>query len=119
LLLPPETANLPINTPSGFQLHEVSFCSIALNYKIIVYLHVDAIAASTCRIHVAGSVGVDTVRKAFGSICEQLPVVQSFTVWGDVEAIDGRRIGQIVLSWECMNAGVRDVDVFEVRAGLC
>jgi hypothetical protein len=62
---------------------------------------------------------VDTVWKPRGSVCEELLVLKPLAVGGDIEAIDGRRLGLVVLTRECLEAGVRDVDVFEVRAGLC
>jgi hypothetical protein len=62
---------------------------------------------------------VDTVRKTRGSICEELLILESLAVGGDIEAVDGRRLGLVVLTRECLEAGVRDVDVLEVGAGVC
>jgi hypothetical protein len=62
---------------------------------------------------------VDTVRKTRGSVCEELLILEPLAVGGDIEAVDGRRLGLVVLTRECLEAGVRDVDVLEVGAGLC
>jgi hypothetical protein len=59
---------------------------------------------------------VDAVRKTGGSVCEELLILEPLAVGSDIEAVDGRRLSLVVLTRECLEAGVRDVDVFEVGA---
>ena len=52
------------------------------------------------------------------TVGKHLPVVQSFAVIGDVEAIDGRGRSEIVLAWEVVDSRVGDVNILEVGRNL-
>ena len=79
-------------------------------------LHINAIAASARRVDVTLSVSVDSIREPSSSVSEKLPVLQSLAVGRDVEAVDGRGLGCVVLPGESLEAGVCYVDVLEIRA---
>lgn len=59
---------------------------------------------------------MNSIRETSRSIREQLAVVQTLAVGGDVETVDGGRVGLVVLAGEGVDARVGDVDVFEIGA---
>jgi hypothetical protein len=85
---------------------------------LVAHLHIDTVATSTGRVHVASSVGVNSVRKSSGCVCEQLSVLQPLAVWCDVKAVDGSRVSEVVFVRESVLTSVRHVDVLEVRTGV-
>ena len=73
---------------------------------------------ATARVNVAHGVRVDSIREAIVAVRKHLPVVQSFAIIGDVEAIDGRGRSEIVLAWEVVDSRVGDVNILEVGRNL-
>lgn len=61
---------------------------------------------------------MDAIREPVIAVREHLTVHQALAVRGDVETVDVRRGRGVVLVREGAHAGVRDVDVFVVRAEL-
>jgi hypothetical protein len=81
-------------------------------------LHINTITASARRVDVTLSIRVDSVREPSRGVGEKLPVLQSLAVGRDVEAVDGSGLGCIVFPREGLEAGVCDVDVFEIGAAI-
>jgi hypothetical protein len=84
--------------------------------KIESDLHINTIAASARRVDVTLSVSVDSIRETSRGVGEELSVLQSLAVGRDVEAVDGRGLGCVVLPGESLEAGVCYVDVLEIGA---
>ena len=114
LLTPPlATAILPSSTPSGFQL---LFVSIGIIASRLQDLHMDSI--SDARIHIAHGIGMDAIRKAIIGVREDLSVMQSLAVLGDVETVDRRWLRGVVFARESVDASVCHINMLIVGTDL-
>lgn len=65
----------------------------------------------TPRIHIPLRIRVNSIREPHVTIRKHLSIVQAFSVVGDIEAVDGRRVREVVFVREGVGAGVGYVDV--------
>lgn len=75
-------------------------------------------AISHARVDISGSITMNAVREAIIAVRKELPIAQTLTVRGNVEAVDVRWSCGVILSREGMNSRIGHINVLEVWADL-
>lgn len=66
------------------------------------------------RVHVAQRIAMNTIRETSVTIGEDLTILQSLAIFGELVAVDVGRTGGVVLAGKSMNASVGHIDVLPV-----